>query len=96
MSSDCSKLRRVLFNRLHVQLGHTGHNKAKSYPLGPFASVLHVVLQLLRVLVRDVLTRMAYPELLQISGDSVFAKVGRAESAETVKAFDAEIMERIS
>src|SRR6266704_2406769 len=93
ISSDCSKLRRVLFNRLDVQLGQTGHNKAKSYPLGPFASVLHIVLQLLRVFVRDAFTRMAYPELLQVPGDSVFAKVRRAESAETVKAFDSEIVE---
>jgi hypothetical protein len=59
ISSNYSKLRRVLFNRLCVQLGHTGHNKAKSNLLRPFASVLHIILQLLRMLVRDVFVGMA-------------------------------------
>jgi len=88
ISSNSSKLRRVLFNRRYVQLGQTGHNKSESYVLGPLASVLHIILQLFRILVRNVLVRVAYPEFLQVPGDPVFAKVRRAESSETVKAFD--------
>ena len=64
ISSNSSKLRRVLFSGLDVRLGHTGHNKAKSSLLGPYASILHIILQLFRVFVRNVLVRMAYPELV--------------------------------
>ena len=46
---------------------------------------------LLHRLIPDVLTRVAYPELLQIPGDSVFAKVRRTESMEAVKAFEVKI-----
>ena len=66
--SNCSKLRRVLFNRDDILLGHTGHNKGESDSLSPFASVLDVFFELLRVFIRDVLTRMAYPELFQVPG----------------------------
>src|SRR5262252_897772 len=55
ISSNSSKLRRVPFNGLYVRLGHMGHNKAKSNPLGPLASVLHIIRQLFRIFVRDVL-----------------------------------------
>jgi hypothetical protein len=63
ISADFNKLRRVLFNRNCARLGHTGHNKTEPDFRSPFASVLQIILQLLGILVRNVLVRMADPKL---------------------------------
>ena len=75
ISSNCSKLRRVLFNRNDGRLGHTGHNKSQSDPFGPLAPIFNILLQLLRVLVRDISVRVADPELFQVPRHTILSKM---------------------
>ncbi len=76
ISSNCNKLRRVLFIQDDIGLGHTGHNKAKSDSFDPVASVLDILFELFRIFVRNVLVRMTYPELLQVERRMWRAEVG--------------------
>jgi hypothetical protein len=75
ISSNCSRLRGVLFNRDDCRLGHTGHNKPQSYFLGPLAPIFNILLQLLRVLVRDISVRVADPELFQVPRHTILSKM---------------------
>lgn len=64
-----------------------GHNKAEFDFLGAFTSIFNILLQLFRVFIRDISIRMAYPELFQVPGHTMLAKLRCAESAKTMQAF---------
>jgi hypothetical protein len=80
-----NKLRRVLFNRLHVQVETQQSQVLRARPTRVSTPRLPSVAP---QFVRDVLARMAYPELLQAPGDSV---LGEGESAESATGSQAEV-----
>jgi hypothetical protein len=86
----------MLFNRDCGRLGHTGHSEAEFDFLGPFAPIFKILLQLLRVLVRDIFVRMTDPELFQVPGHTILSKLRSPAPARALETIDCKIMERIS
>src|SRR5271170_6178854 len=87
----------VLLHRNHVRAGPIGPNfKSQADFFGPLLPIIDILLQLLRVLIRDVFVRVSNPELFQVPGNAIPSQVGRAEAPEGVKPFDVEFMQRVS
>ena len=73
----------VLLHRNHVRAGPIGPNfKSQADFFGPLLPIIDILLQLLRVLIRDVFVRVSNPELFQVPGNAIPSQVGRAEAPE--------------